>query len=54
MGNRQHCVTFLTTPDTAKNWKDVKIIVYDAPQMTDKPYSQRLQMLQSSKIYTFL
>jgi DNA ligase-1 len=46
--NRQQCVEFLTTMVT-RNWKSVKIMVFDAPQATDKSYAQRLELLRQSK-----
>jgi hypothetical protein len=42
---RNKCVEFLTKKE-ARNWNDVKIIVFDAPQAIDKPYEQRLNILQ--------
>jgi hypothetical protein len=46
---RQKCIEFIQSKNENRNWKDVKIMVFDAPQSTDKPYSQRLSILQSSK-----
>jgi hypothetical protein len=35
-----------------KSWKEVKIMVFDAPQLTDKPYVQRLEYLDQSKSFS--
>jgi hypothetical protein len=45
---RQDSVTFLQTPSIQRDWKNVKIMIFDTPQATDKPYSQRLEMIQQS------
>jgi hypothetical protein len=45
---RDRCVQFLA--DNKRNWNHVKIIAFDAPQATDKPYIQRLELLQKSKL----
>jgi hypothetical protein len=31
-----------------RNWKDAKIIVFDALQIPDKPYSHRIELLKQS------
>jgi hypothetical protein len=46
---RQQCVEFVQTKDELRNWKDIRIMIFDAPQSTDKPYSQRLELLKQSK-----
>jgi hypothetical protein len=45
---KEQCIQFLRTPNEKKNWDDVKIIIFDAPQAADKPYSQRLELLKQS------
>jgi hypothetical protein len=50
-GSKKDCIDFIRQKDALRNWKNVKITAFDAPQATDKPYSQRLQYLeQSTKI----
>jgi hypothetical protein len=45
--NKQHqCQEFLMKEE--RNWKEVKIVAFDAPQMTDKPYSERLAYLRQN------
>jgi hypothetical protein len=44
--NRERCVQFIRTPKDKRDWSDVKIMIFDAPQATDKPYDQRLNFLQ--------
>jgi hypothetical protein len=39
----------LVTSNAENSWKDTKIIMFDAPQATDKPYIQRLELLEKSK-----
>jgi hypothetical protein len=50
-GQRERCIEFIRNKNGQRNWKDVKIMIFDAPQATDKPYSQRLLMLQQSTKY---
>jgi hypothetical protein len=49
--SRQKCIDFIRTTKP-RDWKGVEVIAFDAPQATDKPYSDRLKLLQESK-YTF-
>jgi hypothetical protein len=44
--NRQKCIDFLKKKQ--KDWSDVKIIVFDSPQEIDKPFSERLNILNQS------
>jgi hypothetical protein len=44
--NREKCVQFLHSTNAERDWKDVKIMIFDSPQVADKPYSQRLAFLQ--------
>jgi hypothetical protein len=46
--NREQCIKFIKSPDNQKNWNGVKILVFDAPLATEKPYFQRLEQLQQS------
>jgi hypothetical protein len=48
--NSQQCINFLTTVSQKRNWKDVKIQVFDLPKATDEPYGKRLEALQDSKL----
>jgi hypothetical protein len=43
----QQCIDFLQTGHVA-SWKDVRIIIFDAPQSMDKTYAQRLETLRQS------
>jgi hypothetical protein len=52
--NKQECIDFVQTSESQRNWKDVKIMIFDAPQSTDKPYSQRLELLQKSTFFLFI
>jgi hypothetical protein len=52
--NRQKCVDFLNTRSEYRNWEDVKIILFDAPQATDKPYTQRLEIQKQCKFLQLL
>jgi hypothetical protein len=44
--NRDKCVQFLQADSNKRNWSTVKIIAFDAPQATDKSYTQRLELLK--------
>jgi hypothetical protein len=46
--NLNSCAEFFRTKNE-RNWKDVRIKVFDAPNAVDKPYRQRLELLQQSK-----
>jgi ATP-dependent DNA ligase len=46
--NREQCLQFIRAQNA--NWSNVKIMVFDTPQVADKPYSERLEILQQSKI----
>jgi hypothetical protein len=45
--NRDRCIQFLQA-DERRNWKEAKIILFDAPKDADKPYSKRLELLRQS------
>jgi hypothetical protein len=47
--NRQKCIEFLQASEEKRDWSSVRIMIFDAPQATDKPYSQRLELLRQSK-----
>jgi hypothetical protein len=47
--NREQCIKFLRSSYSKRDWKGVKILIFDAPGATDKPYSQRLELLQESE-----
>jgi hypothetical protein len=49
--NLDRCVDFLQKPAEQRNWQDVKIFIFDAPQATEKSYVQRLQMLHTSTVF---
>jgi hypothetical protein len=51
--NKERCVKFLHSNPENRNWEDVKIIAFDAPQVTDKPYSERLALLNQSNLTIF-
>jgi hypothetical protein len=53
-GKQQQCINFIRESNETRSWKDVKIMVFDAPQATDKPYSQRLELLEKSTYYSLL
>jgi hypothetical protein len=46
---REKCDQFLQAE--TKNWKEVKIMIFDAPQVKDKPYAERLEYLKKSTLY---
>jgi hypothetical protein len=46
---KQESLNFLKS--SQQNWKDVKIVVYDAPQAMDKSYTERLSILLQSTVY---
>jgi hypothetical protein len=47
--NREQSIRFLREKASQRNWKDVKIVAFDAPQVSDSPYVERLKLLQQSK-----
>ena len=49
--NYVQCINFLKNAE--RDWTNAKIIVFDAPQATDIPYSQRLNMLHQSTYNLF-
>jgi hypothetical protein len=49
VGRREQCNKFVTQREGIRDWKDVKIMIFDAPQAIDKTYSERLQLLKYSK-----
>jgi hypothetical protein len=53
-GDREKCNEFLLATDEKRNWKDIKITIFDAPQATDKPYSTRLELLHQRMHATLL
>jgi hypothetical protein len=42
--SRQRCVEFVNNNE--EDWGDVKIVVFDTPFETDKPYSERFAILK--------
>jgi hypothetical protein len=48
--NVERCIQFLRTKSNNRNWKEAKIIIFDSPGATDKPYYERLNLLQNSKL----
>jgi hypothetical protein len=50
-GNRDQCVDFIKQED--RNWNSIKILIFDAPQETDVPYSKRLKLLEQRTFYCF-
>jgi hypothetical protein len=48
--NLKKCEAFIHSNEGQKNWNDVKIIAFDAPQATDIPYAQRLELLRKRRI----
>ena len=48
VGKREQCNKFVTQRGI-RDWKNVKIMIFDAPQAIDKAYSERLQLLKYSK-----
>jgi hypothetical protein len=54
MGHNTHqmCIDFLKKKQ--KDWSDVKIIVFDSPQEIDKPFSERLNILNQSLLFLLI
>jgi DNA ligase-1 len=46
--SRDRCLEFLESSPETHNWNEVKILIFDTPEATDKPYSQRLDFLRRS------
>jgi hypothetical protein len=46
--NSQQYADFLQAKYDNRKWNEVKIMIFDAPQAMDLPYSQRLDILQQS------
>jgi hypothetical protein len=44
------CIQFLQTVPSQRDWRGVKILIFDAPQSMDKPYSGRLDILKQSTL----
>jgi hypothetical protein len=52
--NRQQCIKFLQTKENDRKWKNISIMIFDAPQVADKPYAQRLEYLKQSIVLSSL
>jgi hypothetical protein len=48
--SRNQVIQFMKTNQAERDWKNVKIIIFDAPQATDNSYAQRLELLKQSKL----
>jgi hypothetical protein len=51
INNYVQCINFLKNAE--RDWTNAKIIVFDAPQATDIPYSQRLNILHQGTYNLF-
>jgi hypothetical protein len=47
--NANKCIQFLQSNQS--DWTNVKILVFDTPQLVDKPYSERWNFLQQSNYF---